>query len=47
MEEMGPVVQGKLKEDDLVDVMVLDKNSDEPLNQYFLQAAPVYKRADA
>ncbi|TGE28334.1 enhanced serine sensitivity protein SseB C-terminal domain-containing protein [Hymenobacter metallicola] len=47
LEEMGPVVQGNIKENDLVDVMVLDKNSDEPLNQYFLQAEPVYKRADA
>ncbi|UOQ51989.1 enhanced serine sensitivity protein SseB C-terminal domain-containing protein [Hymenobacter cellulosivorans] len=46
LEEMGPVVQGKLKEDDLVDVMVLDKNSDEPLNQYFLQAIPVYTRTE-
>jgi hypothetical protein len=47
LEEMGPMVQGNIKESDLVDVMVLDKNSDEPLNQYFLQAEPVYKRAEA
>ncbi|MCB2379510.1 enhanced serine sensitivity protein SseB C-terminal domain-containing protein [Hymenobacter sp. BT635] len=47
LEEMGPVMQGNIQENDLVDVMVLDKTSAEPLNQYFLQAEPVYKRAEA
>ncbi|TGE24108.1 hypothetical protein E5K00_02520 [Hymenobacter aquaticus] len=47
LEEMGPVMQGNIQENDLVDVMVLDKASPEPLNQYFLQAEPVYKRAEA
>ncbi|TGE16430.1 enhanced serine sensitivity protein SseB C-terminal domain-containing protein [Hymenobacter elongatus] len=47
LEEMGAVIQGNIQESDLVDVMVLDKTSDEPLNQYFLQAEPAYKRAEA
>ncbi|MCB2410927.1 enhanced serine sensitivity protein SseB C-terminal domain-containing protein [Hymenobacter lucidus] len=47
LEEMGPVIQGNIKDNDLVDVMVLDKTSEEPLNQYFLQAEPVYKRDEA
>lgn len=47
LEEMGPVIQGNIKETDLVDVMVLDKASEEPLNQYFLQAEPAYQRTQA
>ncbi|SHJ26269.1 SseB protein N-terminal domain-containing protein [Hymenobacter daecheongensis DSM 21074] len=45
LQELGPVVQGNISDHELVDVLVLDPNSEEPLNQYFTTVEPVYKRS--
>jgi hypothetical protein len=45
LQERGPVVQGNISDHELVDVLVLDPTSQEPLNQYFTTVEPVYKRA--
>jgi len=45
LQDLGPVVQGNISDHELVDVLVLDPNSDEPLNQYFTTVEPIYKRA--
>ncbi|WP_324678475.1 enhanced serine sensitivity protein SseB C-terminal domain-containing protein [Hymenobacter sp. GOD-10R] len=46
LQELGPVIQGTLSSThQFVDMMLIDPNSDEPLNQYFQQVEPLYQRA--
>ncbi len=47
LQELGPVVQGNISDHELVDVLVLDPASEEPLNQYFTTIEPIYKRVTA
>ncbi|GAB2787304.1 hypothetical protein HNQ93_002753 [Hymenobacter luteus] len=45
LQELGPVIQGKIGETQFVDLMLIDPASEEPLIQYLLQTSPVYQRA--
>ncbi|GAA3932970.1 enhanced serine sensitivity protein SseB C-terminal domain-containing protein [Hymenobacter algoricola] len=45
LQELGPVVQGNISDHELIDVLVLDPTSEEPLNQYFTTVEPIYRRA--
>ncbi|UOG73031.1 enhanced serine sensitivity protein SseB [Hymenobacter tibetensis] len=44
LQELGPVIEGRLEGYQFVDMMVLDPNADEPLNQYFNQQEPFFQR---
>ena len=44
LEELGPIVQGLVGDQQVLDIMLLDFASDEPINQYFQQAEPVYRK---
>ena len=44
LQELGPVIEGRLQGFEFVDMMLLNPASDEPLNQYFAQQEPFYKR---
>jgi len=44
MQELGPVLQGKTDAFQFVDLMLLDKASDEGVNPYFRTAEPFYKK---
>ncbi|RSK33221.1 enhanced serine sensitivity protein SseB [Hymenobacter metallilatus] len=45
LQELGPVIQGKIGETQFVDLMLIDPASEEPLVQYLLTTEPVYQRA--
>ncbi|RPD44549.1 enhanced serine sensitivity protein SseB [Hymenobacter sediminis] len=45
LQDLGPVIQGKIGEAQFVDLMLIDPTSEEPLIQYLLQTPPVYQRA--
>ncbi|MBX0289320.1 enhanced serine sensitivity protein SseB [Hymenobacter sp. HSC-4F20] len=45
LQELGPIIQGKIGEAQFVDLMLIDPTSEEPLVQYLLQTTPVYQRA--
>jgi hypothetical protein len=45
LQELGPVIEGRLEGFQFVDMMLLNPASDEPLNQYFAQQEPFYKRS--
>ncbi|WBA43370.1 enhanced serine sensitivity protein SseB C-terminal domain-containing protein [Hymenobacter canadensis] len=44
LQELGPVIEGRLQGFEFVDMMLLNPASDEPLNQYFALQEPFYKR---
>ncbi|MBC8082574.1 MAG: enhanced serine sensitivity protein SseB C-terminal domain-containing protein [Hymenobacter sp.] len=44
LQELGPVIEGRLEGYQFVDMMVLNPTADEPLNQYFAQQEPFYQR---
>ncbi|WBO86415.1 enhanced serine sensitivity protein SseB C-terminal domain-containing protein [Hymenobacter yonginensis] len=44
LQELGPVIEGRLEGYQFVDMMLLNPASDEPLNQYFIHQEPFYKR---
>lgn len=44
MQEIGPVLEGKTGEFQFVDLMLLDKTSDEGVNPYFRQVEPFYTK---
>jgi hypothetical protein len=44
LQELGPVIEGRIEGYQFVDMMVLNPASDEPLNQYFDQQEPFYQR---
>lgn len=44
LQELGPVMEGRIEGYPFVDMMLLNPTSDEPLNQYFNQQEPFYKR---
>ena len=44
LEELGPIVQGLVGDQQVLDIMLIDPTSDEPINQYFQQAEPVYRK---
>jgi len=44
LEQLGPIVQGTIEGQQTLDIMLIDPNSDEPINQYFQQAEPVYQK---
>ncbi|MBD2716149.1 enhanced serine sensitivity protein SseB [Microvirga sp. STR05] len=44
LQELGPVIEGRLEGYQFVDMMLLNPTSDEPLNQYFNQQQPFYQR---
>lgn len=44
MQELGPVLQGNTAQFQFVDLMVLDKNSEEGVNPYFRTVEPFYTR---
>jgi hypothetical protein len=45
LQDLGPIIQGKIGEAQFVDLMLIDPASEEPLIQYLLTTEPVYKRA--
>ncbi|OGX91742.1 enhanced serine sensitivity protein SseB C-terminal domain-containing protein [Hymenobacter coccineus] len=45
MQELGPVLEGKTDAFQFVDLMLLDLESAEGVNPYFLQIEPIYQRA--
>ncbi|RSK45038.1 enhanced serine sensitivity protein SseB [Hymenobacter rigui] len=45
LQDLGPVIQGKIGETQFVDLMLIDPASEEPLVQYLLTTEPVYQRA--
>ncbi|UPL47483.1 enhanced serine sensitivity protein SseB [Hymenobacter sublimis] len=45
LQDLGPVIQGKIGDAQFVDLMLIDPNSEEPLIQYLLTTTPVYQRA--
>ncbi|MBT9392560.1 enhanced serine sensitivity protein SseB [Hymenobacter sp. NST-14] len=45
LQDLGPVIQGKIGESQFVDLMLIDPASEEPLIQYLLTTEPVYSRA--
>lgn len=45
LQDLGPVIQGKIGEAQFVDLMLIDTASEEPLIQYLLTTTPVYQRA--
>ncbi|OWP62045.1 hypothetical protein CDA63_16215 [Hymenobacter amundsenii] len=45
LQDLGPVIQGKINEAQFVDLMLIDPASEEPLNQYLLTTEPIYSRA--
>ena len=45
LQELGPVIQGKIGESQFVDLMLIDPTTEEPLIQYLLTTEPVYSRA--
>jgi hypothetical protein len=47
LQELGPVIEGKIEGYQFVDMMVLNPASEEPINQYFEQQQPFYQRATA
>jgi hypothetical protein len=47
LQELGPVIEGKIEGYQFVDMMVLNPASEEPINQYFEQQEPFYQRATA
>ncbi len=44
LQELGPVMEGRIEGYQFVDMMLLNPTSDEPLNEYFNQQEPFYKR---
>jgi len=44
LQELGPVLQGQTNAYQFVDLMLLDKASDEGVNPYFRQVEPFYRR---
>ena len=44
LQELGPVLEGRLEGYQFVDLMVLNPAADEPLNQYFNLQKPFYQR---
>ncbi|WP_375434396.1 enhanced serine sensitivity protein SseB C-terminal domain-containing protein [uncultured Hymenobacter sp.] len=44
LQELGPVIEGRIEGYQFVDMMVLNPAADEPLNQYFNQQEPFYQR---
>jgi hypothetical protein len=44
LQELGPVIEGKIEGYQFVDMMVLNPTSEEPINQYFEQQEPFYQR---
>ena len=44
LQELGPVLQGQTNSYQFVDLMLLDKASDEGVNPYFRQVEPFYRR---
>lgn len=44
LQELGPIIQGRLEGYQFVDMMIINPASDEPLNQYFAQQEPYYHR---
>ncbi len=44
LQDLGPVIEGRLEGYQFVDMMVLNPTADEPLNQYFAQQEPFYRR---
>jgi len=47
LQELGPIIEGRLEGYQFVDMMVLNPTAEEPLNQYFDQQQPFYQRATA
>ncbi|GAB3222345.1 hypothetical protein GCM10027346_00040 [Hymenobacter seoulensis] len=45
LQDLGPIIQGKIGSAQFVDLMLVDPNSEEPLIQYLLTTTPVYQRA--
>ncbi|SHK68390.1 enhanced serine sensitivity protein SseB C-terminal domain-containing protein [Hymenobacter psychrotolerans] len=44
LQELGPIIEGRLEGYQFVDMMLINPASDEPLNQYFKQQPPFYQR---
>lgn len=47
LQELAPVMQDKLEGQQFVDLMLINPTSDEPLNHYFQQIEPIYRRQPA
>ncbi|MBT2558292.1 enhanced serine sensitivity protein SseB [Hymenobacter sp. ISL-91] len=45
MQDLGPIIKGNIAEEQFVDLMLIDPNSEEPLVQYLRTTEPVYARA--
>lgn len=44
LQDLGPVLQEHLANQPQLDMMLIDPASEEPINQYFLQSEPIYRK---